>query len=127
MLVLTRKVNEKIRIGSDICITIVRVQGRSVRIGIEAPADVPILRAELQPRHVSLQGEENEADEDAPAAEPPVRTGLHHHVQHRKESPAAAGPSRRGVAGHRPRCCWPQPKASFSPPVAFCTSSATGQ
>ncbi len=47
MLVLTRKVNEKIRIGSDIWITVIRVQGRSVRIGIEAPAEVPIVRAEL--------------------------------------------------------------------------------
>ncbi len=126
MLVLTRKVNEKIRIGSDICITIVRVQGRSVRIGIEAPADVPILRAELQPHRLPAQSEE-EADEDTPTAEPPARIGLHHHVQHRKQRPAVATRSHRNPETRQPRCCWPQPKASFSPPVALCTSSATGQ
>jgi len=47
MLVLTRKQNEKIRIGDSIVITIVRMKGKSVRLGIEAPSDVNILRGEL--------------------------------------------------------------------------------
>ena len=47
MLVLTRKLNEKIRIGSSITITVVRLKGKAVRIGIEAPADVNVLRGEL--------------------------------------------------------------------------------
>jgi carbon storage regulator len=47
MLVLSRKPGEKIHVGSDITITVVRVEGNRVRIGIDAPADVPLVRAEL--------------------------------------------------------------------------------
>ena len=47
MLVLTRKPGEKICIGSGITITVVGVQGNKIRLGIDAPEDVPILRAEL--------------------------------------------------------------------------------
>lgn len=47
MLVLSRKVGEKILINGEILVTVVRVKGGSVRIGIEAPAEIPILRAEL--------------------------------------------------------------------------------
>jgi len=47
MLVLTRKQNEKIHIGDSIVITVVRVKGKGVRLGIEAPSDVNILRGEL--------------------------------------------------------------------------------
>ena len=47
MLVLTRKMNEQILIGNDIKITLVRVRGNSVRIGIEAPRAVRVVRGEL--------------------------------------------------------------------------------
>ena len=47
MLVLSRKVGEKLIIG-DIVVTIVRIGPSTVRIGIEAPRDVNIVRAELQ-------------------------------------------------------------------------------
>lgn len=47
MLVLSRKVNERIQIGEEITITIVRVSSGSVRIGIEAPHHLSILRDEL--------------------------------------------------------------------------------
>lgn len=47
MLVLTRKLMEKIFIGDDIVITIVRLDRDKVRIGIEAPPDVTILREEI--------------------------------------------------------------------------------
>ena len=47
MLVLSRKVNERIQIGDEITITIVRVSSGSVRIGIEAPGHLTILRDEL--------------------------------------------------------------------------------
>jgi carbon storage regulator CsrA len=47
MLVLTRKYQEKIRIGDNITITILRTKGKAVRLGIEAPADVPVIRGEL--------------------------------------------------------------------------------
>ena len=47
MLVLSRKVGEKIHVGPDVTVTVVRVAGDKVRIGIEAPDDVQVLRGEL--------------------------------------------------------------------------------
>lgn len=47
MLVLSRKINERILIGEHIRITLVATRGNQVRIGIEAPDDVPIFREEL--------------------------------------------------------------------------------
>ena len=49
MLVLTRKAKEQILIGEDIKITIVRLQGNSVRIGIDAPREQRVIRGELEP------------------------------------------------------------------------------
>jgi carbon storage regulator len=48
MLVLTRKYQEKIRIGDNITITVLRTKGKAVRLGIEAPANVPVIRGELK-------------------------------------------------------------------------------
>ncbi|MDR1963479.1 MAG: carbon storage regulator [Planctomycetaceae bacterium] len=48
MLVLTRKEGEKICIGDDVVITIVRTGGDKVRLGIDAPSDKVILRSELK-------------------------------------------------------------------------------
>jgi carbon storage regulator len=48
MLVLSRKQNERIRVGDSVVVTVVRVSGDKVRIGIEAPADVRVLRDELE-------------------------------------------------------------------------------
>ena len=47
MLVLSRKVGEKIRIGSDISITVVKVGNNGVRLGVEAPFNLPVMREEL--------------------------------------------------------------------------------
>ena len=47
MLVLSRKSGEKIRIGDDVAITVVRIGPNTVRLGIEAPRDMSILREEL--------------------------------------------------------------------------------
>ena len=49
MLVLSRKETERIRLGDSIVVTVVRVAGDKVRLGIEAPADVLVLREELEP------------------------------------------------------------------------------
>jgi carbon storage regulator len=49
MLVLSRKESEKIMLGETIVLTIVRVSGDRVRLGIEAPDDMLILRQELEP------------------------------------------------------------------------------
>lgn len=55
MLVLTRKINETIMIGDDIRITVVALERNKVRIGIEAPREVPVFRSELleQPEPVA--------------------------------------------------------------------------
>jgi carbon storage regulator len=60
MLVLTRKSQEKIQIGDNITITILRVKGQAVRVGIDAPRDVRVLRTELPT-------DEGTAHEDRPA------------------------------------------------------------
>jgi len=49
MLILSRKVHQEIVIGDGICITIVAIRGKQVRIGIKAPPQVPIRRDELDP------------------------------------------------------------------------------
>lgn len=53
MLVLNRKIGERIVIGGDIVVTIVKVQGKQVRLGIEAPVSVSIRRTELIPKTAS--------------------------------------------------------------------------
>ena len=47
MLVLSRKQNERIRIGDDITVTVVEIQGDKVKIGIEADRAVPVHREEI--------------------------------------------------------------------------------
>ncbi len=53
MLVLSRKQSERIKLGDSIVVTVVRVSGDRVRIGIEAPPEVVVLREELD-RHTQL-------------------------------------------------------------------------
>ena len=49
MLVLSRKLGQRFQVGTDVRITIVKIDRTSVRIGIEAPEDVTIYREELAP------------------------------------------------------------------------------
>ena len=49
MLVLSRRESERIRLGDSIVVTIVRLGKDKVRLGIEAPPDVLVLREELEP------------------------------------------------------------------------------
>lgn len=60
MLVLTRKQQQQIQIGEGVTITILKVKGNTVRIGIEAPNDVKIVRAELEPEEEVAPAEEVE-------------------------------------------------------------------
>lgn len=55
MLILSRKVHQEIVIGNGISITIVAIRGKQVRVGIKAPADVPIRRDELAPLPASQE------------------------------------------------------------------------
>ncbi len=47
MLVLTRKNNQKIQIGDNVTLTILNVKGNTVKVGIDAPRDIRVLRGEL--------------------------------------------------------------------------------
>jgi carbon storage regulator len=64
MLVLSRKQSERIVIGSSILITVLKVDGNHVRLGIEAPSTTPIVRAEL----LSRQDRHPEGVDPAPLA-----------------------------------------------------------
>jgi len=65
MLVLSRKVGEKLVIGDNITVVVSRVAGNRVTIGVEAPADVRIVRGELKPA-------EERAEHPAAPARPAV-------------------------------------------------------
>ena len=47
MLVLTRKLNQEIRIAENIVVRVIGIKGNQVRLGIVAPAEVPVLREEI--------------------------------------------------------------------------------
>ena len=58
MLILSRKVDEKIKIGSDITLTIIEIHGDQVKIGVEAPKNVKVFRQEV---YDSIQAQNREA------------------------------------------------------------------
>jgi carbon storage regulator len=66
MLVLSRKESQRIRLGDSIVITIVKISGDKVRVGIDAPANVLVLRDELEVREPGASG-----GEQIPLTSPP--------------------------------------------------------
>lgn len=50
MLVLTRRLGERIKIGNDIAVVVLEIKGGQVRLGIEAPASIPVHREEIYTR-----------------------------------------------------------------------------
>jgi len=74
MLVLTRKAEQTIHIGRDITVTILRIKGRTVKIGIQAPSVMEVLRGELLAERPSPQ-------ENGGLAEKPIRFVLASAVQ----------------------------------------------
>jgi carbon storage regulator CsrA len=56
MLVLSRRVGEQLIIDGNICVTVSKVSGNRVSLGISAPNDVRILRSELEPNAPSYDG-----------------------------------------------------------------------
>ena len=63
MLVLSRKVEQQIQIGEGIVITILQVKGNQVRIGIDAPRNVRVLRGELEPKNEEQSASHSEMSE----------------------------------------------------------------
>jgi len=47
MLILTRRVNEKLMVGDDVTVTVLSISGNQVRIGVNAPRHVPVHREEI--------------------------------------------------------------------------------
>lgn len=68
MLVLSRKKNESIVIDDNIVITVVEVRGDKVRLGIQAPREVPVHRSEV---YAAIHPEKDTKDEKSPATETP--------------------------------------------------------
>ena len=60
MLVLTRKSNQSIMIGDEIEVSVLSIMGEKVRIGIQAPRDIPVFRKEV---YLEIQQERNGAVE----------------------------------------------------------------
>ena len=72
MLVLTRKLDEEILIGEDIKVTLIRVRGNTVRIGIEAPRDVRIVRGELERIDETQENDGSLSERELAFAHPPT-------------------------------------------------------
>ena len=78
MLILTRREGESVRIGEDVTVTVLRVKGSQVRIGVNAPKDVAVQREEIAERlRADVTGEVGVATVTAPpgggAVEAPPR------------------------------------------------------
>lgn len=67
MLVLTRKSNQSIMIGDDVEVTVLSVMGDKVRIGIQAPGDVPVFRTEIYLEIHRGQGDQTQSEQEARA------------------------------------------------------------
>jgi len=63
MLILSRKINEKVVIGDDITISIIEIRGDQVRIGIDAPKKVKVFRQEV---YDAIKDENKAASQSAP-------------------------------------------------------------
>ena len=60
MLILTRRVTESLMIGSDVTVTILGIKGNQVRVGIQAPKELPVHREEV---FVRIREEGDSSDE----------------------------------------------------------------
>ncbi len=69
MLVLSRKKNESIVINNDISIVVVEIRGDKVRLGVEAPKEVPVHRREVYEAIQRSEAANAKAGETGPAAE----------------------------------------------------------
>jgi carbon storage regulator len=72
MLVLTRKSNQSIMIGDDIEVSVLAIMGEKVRIGIQAPREVPVFRKEV---YLEIQQEQSGSSEKGAREE--VDAALH--------------------------------------------------
>ncbi len=76
MLVLTRKSNQSIMIGDDIEVSVLSIMGEKVRIGIQAPRDVPVFRREVYLEIQQERGGLSDRDAEARHSRTEVETAL---------------------------------------------------
>jgi carbon storage regulator CsrA len=98
MLVLTRKLQQQIKIGEQITVTILRVKGNTVRVGITAPREVRVIRGELP-----KLGEAAESSEPAQTVEATADVPLNS-IENEEDSaePAACATVAMPAAAHLP-------------------------
>lgn len=65
MLILTRRINETLNIGDEVQVTVLGIKGNQVRIGINAPRDVPVHREEIYQRIKREERSNSEGGGDA--------------------------------------------------------------
>ena len=70
MLVLTRKSNQSIMIGDDVEVSVLSVMGEKVRIGIQAPQEIPVFRKEI---YLEIHRDDGTATDAAAVGEDGVR------------------------------------------------------
>ena len=113
MLVLTRKTQERIHIGDNITITILKLKGNTVRIGIEAPRDVRVLRGELPTFDGTFEIEATETSESQTAS----AGGESEHSEEEATVSELEWEVLKRIAGRRKPClavrrCAPDPNAA---------------
>ena len=132
MLVLTRKTQERIHIGDNITISILKLKGNTVRIGIEAPRDVRVLRGELPTFDGTF---DNEAPETATAKTATAKSARTSDELEQSDEEATVSVLEwevlKRIAGRRKPClsvrrCGPEQKAAAPlAPAMRATSLAT--
>jgi carbon storage regulator len=90
VLVLTRRTEESVVIGEKIIVTVLGVEGEKVKLGIDAPRDVTILRSEL----LDVIRQQNRlAEKLASLPEPPALKGLRDLLSEERENPQPTPPA----------------------------------
>lgn len=75
MLVLSRKLNQTVRIGDNISVSVVRIKGNVIQLGIEAPKDVHVVRSELIERDAKLAKQQVKLPSETGDAAQPLVSG----------------------------------------------------
>ncbi len=123
MLVLTRKLQEQIKIGDEIVVTILQVRGQSVRVGIQAPKHVRVLRAELP---VKLPNGREGGDGGARITAIELHTGNAPISKNRQHSMSSEKAKSAGASTGRPLAKKLQAHRAPKPHSTNATTSMTG-